>query len=44
LRLRLDWGNNAVLQFRRGEESGLYNPSDPNHQLVYLIIAWTRLT
>lgn len=30
LRLRLDWGDNAVAAFRQGEERGLYNPSDPD--------------
>jgi len=30
LRLRLEWGNNAVQIFNDGVQSGLYNPHDRN--------------
>jgi hypothetical protein len=29
LRLRLDFGDNAVLFFLKGIDEGLYNPEDP---------------
>jgi hypothetical protein len=31
LRLRLDWGDNAVVVFEKGKEEGIYNPDDPQH-------------
>jgi hypothetical protein len=31
LRLRLDFGDNAVLFFNKGIEGGVYNPDDANH-------------
>jgi hypothetical protein len=34
LHLRLEIGDNAVLHFRRGEEEGIYNPTDEGHQCV----------
>jgi len=30
LRLRLEFGDNAVLFFNKGIEDGIYNPEDPN--------------
>jgi hypothetical protein len=43
LRLRLEFGDNAVKAFKRGEAEGLYNPDDPeqlyvNSQYIYLIL------
>jgi len=38
LRLRLDFGDNAVLFFNKGIEDGLYNPDDPNHLCVDLTL------
>jgi hypothetical protein len=32
LRLRLDWGDNAVIVFGRGEAEGWYNPHDISQQ------------
>lgn len=32
LRLRLDWGDNAVLAFEKGEEEGWYDPHEPDQQ------------
>lgn len=29
LRLRLDWGDNMVIFFKKGIEDGMYNPDDP---------------
>jgi hypothetical protein len=29
--LRLDFGDNAVLFFKKGIEGGVYNPDDANH-------------
>ncbi|OCH87812.1 hypothetical protein OBBRIDRAFT_735571 [Obba rivulosa] len=37
LRLRLEFGDNAVIFFQRGEESGVYRPHDPNH---YELCQW----
>ncbi|KAF8884385.1 hypothetical protein BD779DRAFT_1741354 [Infundibulicybe gibba] len=37
LRLRLDWGDNAVLKFNEGVDAGLYNPSNPNQ---YMLCQW----
>jgi len=34
LRLRLEFGINAVLHFQRGQEEGLYLPHDEQHQSV----------
>jgi hypothetical protein len=31
LRLRLDFGDNAVLHFNQGIEEGIYNPDNPEH-------------
>jgi hypothetical protein len=31
LRLRLDFGDNAVLFFNKGIEDGVYNSDDANH-------------
>ena len=31
LRLRLEFGNNAVIAFQKGEENGIYNPNSPQH-------------
>ncbi|KIK59296.1 hypothetical protein GYMLUDRAFT_60215 [Collybiopsis luxurians FD-317 M1] len=37
LRLRLDFGDNAVIFFNRGIEEGIYNPHDPDH---YTLCQW----
>ena len=29
LRLRLDWGDNAVIVFEQGKDEGIYNPDNP---------------
>ena len=29
LRLRLDWGDNAVIVFEKGKDEGIYNPDNP---------------
>ena len=34
LRLRLEFGDNAVKAFKRGEAEGLYNPNDPEQLYV----------
>jgi hypothetical protein len=34
LRLRLDIGDNIIAAFEKGEESGVYNPRDPDHVYV----------
>jgi hypothetical protein len=31
LRLRLEWGDNAVIAFEKGKDEGIYNPDDPEH-------------
>jgi hypothetical protein len=31
LRLRLEWGDNAVLAFEKGKDEGVYNPENPEH-------------
>ena len=31
LRLRLDWGDNAVIAFEKGKDDGIYNPDDAQH-------------
>lgn len=31
LRLRLEWGDNAVLAFEKGKDEGIYNQHDPEH-------------
>ena len=31
LRLRLDWGDNAVIVFKKGKDDGIYNPDNPQH-------------
>lgn len=36
LRLRLDFGDNAVLFFNKGIEDGIYNPEDPLQLCVIL--------
>ncbi|KAJ7208423.1 hypothetical protein B0H12DRAFT_1205974 [Mycena haematopus] len=36
LRLRLDFGDSAVINFRRGSEEGKYNQDDPDHYELYL--------
>ena len=30
LRLRLEWGDNAVLVFNKGVDDGIYNPNNTN--------------
>ncbi len=31
LRLRLDFGDNMVQSFEKGEHMGIYKPADPDH-------------
>ena len=31
LRLRLDWGDNAVIVFEKGIDEGIYNPDNTQH-------------
>jgi len=38
LHLRMELGDNAVLFFRKGEEEGIYNPMDEQHQCVSLLL------
>lgn len=42
LRLRLDWGDNAVLVYEKGEEEGWYNPHDENQQMLCRWL-WAKL-
>ncbi|KAF8182784.1 hypothetical protein K438DRAFT_1600522, partial [Mycena galopus ATCC 62051] len=42
LRLRLDFGDNAVLNFNKGQEDGMYDSNDDDHrQLCYWL--WPRI-
>uniref|UniRef100_A0A8H8CM95 Integrase core domain-containing protein n=1 Tax=Psilocybe cubensis TaxID=181762 RepID=A0A8H8CM95_PSICU len=42
LRLRLKWGNNAVIIFNRGIDAGLYNPDDIRQKQLCLWL-WPRM-
>ncbi|KAK7434314.1 hypothetical protein VKT23_020264 [Stygiomarasmius scandens] len=37
LRLRLDFGDNAIIFFRKGIDDGIYNPTDEDH---FLLCQW----
>ena len=36
--MRLDFGNNAILEYNAGIENGMYNPNDPDQQYVWLLL------
>ena len=33
----MDFGDNAILWFNKGIETGVYKPHDPNHELSRLV-------
>lgn len=41
LRLRLDFGNNAVFEYQKGSDSGIFHPEDPLHLYACFLLLIT---